>query len=108
MPLQREERVEYRPRIRGEELLVADVEQLVDAPELIVDGDRRDGGGVKLPVQVLQEQRIDLSHDLGGAVVALHQLLAGALRRRVGEIELARERRLQVEHEPILATSGKI
>ena len=46
--------------------------------------------------------------DLRGAVVALHQLLARAPRRRVGEPELVRERALQVEHQAILAPAREI
>ena len=42
-------------------------------------GDRRRVAvGKQARVQVLQQDRVDLPHDLGGAVVALHQLLARA------------------------------
>ena len=54
-------------------------------------------------MQVLQQDDVHLPHDLGRAVVALHQLLARAPRRRVGEAQLARQRILHVEHQPILA-----
>ena len=59
-------------------------------------------------MDVLQQHRRRLPRELGGAVVALHQLLAGASSRRIGELELARERRLLIEHESILAPSGEI
>ena len=85
MLLQRQERVEHRRRAALEQPLVAHVEQLVDALEIA----RRSaigavGRGIKPRVQVLQQDRVELAHDLGRPVVALHQLLARALRRRVG------------------------
>ena len=65
MSLQRQERVEHRSRVRGEPLPVANIEQLVDALEPIVDDDRRDRRRIQLRMQVLQQQRIDLPDDLG-------------------------------------------
>jgi hypothetical protein len=59
-------------------------------------------------MQVLQQQRVDLAHQLGRAVIALHQLLARAFGGAVGEPELGGERRLQVEHQPVLAPSRQI
>ena len=55
--LQHQERVEHRRGPALEEVLVAHVEQLVDALELAVDGDRRRGGGIQACVQVLQQDR---------------------------------------------------
>ena len=59
-------------------------------------------------VQVLQQDDVDLAHELCRAVVALHQLLARDFRRRVGEPELVRERVLLVEDEPILAPTCEV
>ena len=59
-------------------------------------------------MQVLQQDHVDLAHELGRAIVALHQLLGGAPRRRVDQAELARERALLVEHEPVLAAAGEV
>ena len=85
-----------------------DVEQLVDHLEIGVER-RRLGARRKQPrVQVLQQDHVDLAHELGRAVVALHQLLARALGRRVDEPDLARERVLQVEHQPVLAAAGEV
>ena len=48
-------------------------------------------------------------HHLGGAVVALHQLLAARCAARVStQTELRRERGLQIEHQPVLAPAGEI
>ena len=59
-------------------------------------------------MQVLQQDDVDLPDHFRGPVVALHQLLARAPGRRVGEPELVRERALQVEHEAILAPAREI
>src|SRR5688572_7066784 len=59
-------------------------------------------------MQVLQQDRVDLTHESRRAVIALHQLLGRALARGVLEPELLRERRLQVEHEAVLATAREI
>ena len=108
MALHREERVEHRRRARLEQRLVADVEKLVDRLERVVDGYRLVLCRKEPRVQVLQHDDVDLPHELRRAVVALHQLLARGFRRRVGETELARERILLVEHEPVLAPSREI
>ena len=59
-------------------------------------------------VQVLQQDHVDLPDELRRAVVALHELLARAFRRSVGEAELARQRVLQIEDEAVLAAAGEI
>ena len=59
-------------------------------------------------MQVLQQDHVDLPDELRSTVVALHQLLARALRRRVGKPELARQRVLQIEDEAVLAPAGEI
>ncbi len=106
--LQHQEGVEHRRRTPREQVLVAHVQQLVDALPLVVDRHRRRRGGVEARMDVLQQDDVDLPHQLGGAVIALHQLLARAARRRVGEAQLARERRLQVEHQAILAAIREV
>ena len=59
-------------------------------------------------MNVLQENRVGLAHQLGGAVIALHQLLARAPGRRVGESELARQRALLIEDQAILTAASEI
>ena len=108
MLLQLEEALQDCAGPLGEELLVPDVEQLVDRLEIGVDRlhvhlRRKEAG-----VQILEHDDVELANRFGRAVVALHQLLGGAPRRRVREAELARECRLHVEDQPILAPAGEI
>ncbi len=106
--LHHQERVEHGRRTPREQVFVAHVEQFVHRLEFVVERDRRRGGRVQPRMQVLQQDDVDLPHQLGGPVVALHQLLAGPLRRRVDQVELLRQRRLLVEHQAILAPAGQV
>ena len=58
--------------------------------------------------QVFLHDIVYLRHRLGGAVITLHQLLAGEAVRAIGEAELFRQRGLQVEDQPIFAASRQI
>ncbi len=108
MLLQREEAVEYRGRPAGEQLLVDDVEQLVDGLKIRVDRLRGELGGKQPRMQVLQQHDADLADRLRRPVIALHQLLGRAPLGRVGQPEVAGERGLHVEHQPVLAAAGEI
>ena len=106
--LHEQEGVEHRAGPPREHALVANVQELVDRLELVVDRDRRRGDREQPRVQVLQQDRAHLPHQPRGAVVALHQLLARAPGRRVFVAQLPRERRLLVEHEPVLPPPGEV
>ncbi len=108
VPLQRQKRIEHGGRPAFEQRFVTEIEELVDGDELVVDRDRFSRHREQFRVQVLQEDHVRLADDFRGPVIALHQLLAGAFRRGVGELELARERVLLVEHEPVLAPARKV
>jgi len=106
--LHHQERIEHGRRALREQAFVAHVEQFVHRLEFGIERDRRRGSRVQPRMQVLQQDDVDLPHQLGGPVIALHQLLAGPLRRRVGHVELFSQRRLLVEHQSILAPAGQV
>ena len=108
VPLHHQERVQHRRRAPQEEIGIGDVEQLVDLPEVVVDRHGLGGRRVEPRVHVVQQHGVDLAHQFRRAVVPLHQLLARALRARVDEPELRRQRALRVEHQPVLAPAQQV
>ena len=108
MPLYRQERIEHRAGSALEQRLVAKMEELVDRDVVIVDRNGLRRHWKQPRMQVLQQDDVDLADELRRTVIALHQLLARPLRRRVGETDLARQRVLQIEDEPVLAATGEI
>ena len=87
-PGSRAARARTGPRRQRLEQLAARLEALVQrrAAAASASGSRRAS-------EVLQQDGVELRHRLGGAVVALHQLLAGAPRRRCREAASARRAR---------------
>ncbi len=57
-------------------------------------------------LDVEQQDLVELHDRLGGPVVAPHQQLGGALRRRRGQAQAVGHRRLQVEDQAVLAPPG--
>ena len=108
MALHREECVEHRLRTSFEQRLVPELQELVDGDELVVEGDRLGRDGEQARVQVLQQDHVQLANEFRGAIVALHQLLARPLGLRVDQRELAGERVLLVEDEPVLAAAREV
>jgi hypothetical protein len=106
--LQREETFEYRRRAPDEQLLVDEIQQLVDGLKIRVDRPRGKLGGKQPGMHVLQQHDADLANRLGRPVIALHQQFGRAPLGSVGQPEVASERGLHIEHQPILAATGKI
>ena len=104
--LHQQESLENRVRRFVEDVLVRYVEQLMGILEARVDRDRRvvwrgeDGGA-----EVLQQDGVELHDRLGGAVVLLHQLLAGAACRRAGKPQFFGQRRLVIEEQTVFASA---
>src|SRR5665213_1007739 len=62
VPLECQERVEYRRWLAFEQLRIGDVQQLVDRAEIAADRDRHCIGREYPHVQVLQQDRVDQAH----------------------------------------------
>ncbi len=106
MLLQQQEALEYRVRLALEDLRVARVEQLPHHLKARVERGRRGGRSRKdRGAEVLQQDRVQLRDRFRGAVVPLHEQLAGALRAGRGDPEGLGERALIVEQDPILAAT---
>ena len=105
--LHEQEGFENRVRCGVEDVFMNHVKVLPDVLEALVDRqwrlfrNRVDGN-----TDVLQQNAVDLGDRFGDPVVLLHQLLAGAARRGVGETELFRDERLIVEQQPVFMLAG--
>ena len=108
MHLQRDKAIQNRRRALAEQIVVAEVEQLVDRLKIVVDRLHRELRGEQASVQVLQQDDADLAHRFRRAVVALHELLGRAPMRRVHQAQLLRQRGLDVEYQTVLAPVGEI
>ena len=87
-----------------------DVEQLVDRLEVGVDrrAPRRRAGN-EPRVQVLQQDDVDLPDRLGGAVVALHQLLATRAGAACRASPISRASAVCTSNtQPVLAPAGEV
>ena len=97
------------PGRRSNRPRVARFQQLVRGLKALIE-DFRLGilAGEQLHCDILQQQGIELSDRLGGAVIALHQLLACALGRRVGVAELRGKSALVIEQQTVFPASGDV
>ena len=109
MPLHQLEHLEDCGGLALEQVFVACFQQLMMDVEAIVQRPHRLLGlREHARAQVLQNDLVQLHHRARIAVVALHELLAGPARSRIGQSVLLRHRRLQIEHQPVLAPPGLI
>src|SRR5450830_513740 len=89
-----------------EYIVVCNVEKTVQFIEALVDFLRYQFLRKQLRFDVLQQNRVELRDRLGGPVITLHQIFAGAA--GIGTLEAVTfgNRRLDVEHQAIFATVG--
>jgi hypothetical protein len=90
MALDGQECIEHRPGPALEQMLVANIEQLIGDLEIVIQGCGQKLGRKEPGVQVLQHDHVELAHQLRRPIVALHQLFAGLLLVVVDKLEFDR------------------